>query len=97
MQRLVVRLGNICSGHPLFPPRPNIQGSPNFFIKGKPIHREGDAWDVHCRTIPDFDCHGSVMGKGSAKFMANNKVVAFVGDPIVCGSICAEGEDGLFG
>ena len=95
--RFVVRLGNICTGHGPYPPRPNIEGSPNFSIKGFPVHREGDGWASHCRTSPPWDCHTSVMGVCDSKFMANGKTVAFVGDPVVCGSFCAEGEASLLG
>jgi uncharacterized Zn-binding protein involved in type VI secretion len=94
----VVLLGHVCTGHDAYPPRPNIQASENFFIKGRGVHRQGDAWGVHCRTIPPFDCHSSIMGRPSSSFFANGKIVALKGDPVVCGSFTAEGEpSAIFG
>ncbi|MGL5512672.1 MAG: hypothetical protein ACRDBM_05455 [Sporomusa sp.] len=40
----VVRLGDVSTGHPhCYPARPNIEGIPNGFVNGKPVHRQGDA------------------------------------------------------
>jgi len=44
----VVRLGDICTGHGCWPPRQNIEASPNVFVNGRGVHRLGDAWAVHC-------------------------------------------------
>lgn len=89
----IVLLGHICTGHPTYPPRPNIEASPNFIVKGKGVHRQGDAWASHCRVIPPFDCHGATLSIGTSNFLANGKAVAKVGDAISCGSFCAEGDD----
>jgi uncharacterized Zn-binding protein involved in type VI secretion len=88
----IVLLGHICTGHAAYPPRPNIQGSPNFFVKNLPVHRQGDSWDIHCRTVIPFDCHGGVLSVGTSNFLANGRPVAKVGDPISCGSFCQQGE-----
>lgn len=88
----IVLLGHICTGHAAYPPRQNIQASPNFTVKGLGVHRQGDAWAVHCRTILPFDCHGGILAVGTSGFLANGKPVAKVGDPINCGSFCAQGE-----
>jgi len=85
----IVLFGHICTGHGPFPPRPNIQASPNFFVKGLGVHRQGDAWAIHCVAL---SCHGAVLSVGTANFLANGKPVAKVGDPISCGSFCAQGE-----
>ena len=85
MGKLIVLLGHVCSGHGPCPPRPNIEASPNFWVKGLGVHRQGDNWSTHC-------LHGGVLAKGTANFLANGKPVAKVGDPISCGSVCAQGE-----
>ncbi|MBR1602595.1 MAG: hypothetical protein IJ667_04060 [Synergistaceae bacterium] len=51
------RLNDVCTGHSCFPPRVNVQGSPNVFTNGRPNHRQGDAWETHCCTHPD-EPHG---------------------------------------
>lgn len=38
----IVRLGDYCSGHDGYPPRPNIEASTNVFVNGLGIHRLGD-------------------------------------------------------
>jgi uncharacterized Zn-binding protein involved in type VI secretion len=43
----VVRLGDNSCGHGCWPPRLNVEASPNVFVNGKGAHRLGDAWDVH--------------------------------------------------
>lgn len=88
----VVLLGHICTGHGPYPPRPNVQASVNVFIKGRGVHRAGDAWASHCRVSPPFDCHTSVMSRPSSSFFANGKIVALKGDPVQCGSFTAQGE-----
>ncbi|MEM4618919.1 MAG: hypothetical protein QW607_01765 [Desulfurococcaceae archaeon] len=47
MGKPVVRLGDMSCGHACFPPRPNIEASPNVFVNGRGAHRLGDAWDIH--------------------------------------------------
>lgn len=91
----VARLGDQCSGHGCWPPRPNVQGSPNVFVNGKAVHRETDAWDSHCcPLIPE--CHASVLSSGSSKTFANGLQIGRVGDPVACGSTVAEGSTNTY-
>jgi len=89
----VVRLGDKCTGHDVFPPRANDRGSPNVFVNGKPVHREGDHWVTHC--FPPA-CHDSILQKGSSTVKVNGKGIARIGDQIACGSVCAEGSPNVF-
>jgi len=90
----VVRLGDQCSGHnPCFPPRPNVQGSPDVFVNSLPVHRLGDAWDIHCCGP---DCHDGVAASGSSNVFVNGKPVCRVGDSVSCGSTMAEGSPNVF-
>jgi uncharacterized Zn-binding protein involved in type VI secretion len=82
------RLGDICTGHGCFPPRPNIEGSNNVMINNRPAHREGDAWAVHCC----LKCHSSVLAKGSSTVFTNGRGAARIGDLVACGSLVMTGS-----
>ena len=73
------RLGDNCTGHGLFPARPNIAASPDVFINGKAATRVGDKWAVHC-VGPS--CHDSVGSNGSSTVFINGKPLIRIGDPI---------------
>ncbi len=87
------RLGDVCTGHGCFPPRPNDEASDNVFINGIGAHREGDHWVTHCCTIV---CHDGVAVEGSATVFINGKAAVRIGDLISCGSASAEGSPNVF-
>lgn len=85
------RMGDMCSGHTCWPPRPSVGGSPNFFVDGIPVLRVGDPWAAHtCPAIPET--HASVQASGSSKFFVNGLPVARIGDAVACGSSVASGS-----
>ena len=88
------RLNDICTGHECFPPRANVQGSPDVFTNGRPNHKQGDAWATHCCTHPDVPhgCHASVL----ASVYINGKQAGRIGDPVACGSTVATGSPNVF-
>ena len=88
------RLHDICTGHDDWPPRPNIEGSPNVFVNNRNWHRQGDAWEVHCNSIPE--CHAGVLASGSSTVYVNNKQAGRIGDPVDCGSSVATGSPNVF-
>lgn len=88
----VARLGDLCTGHGCFPPRPSVSASPNVFANLIPVHRQSDSWAVHCCKT----CHGSVLAKGSPNVFANNLQVGRIGDPVACGSVVASGSPNVF-
>ena len=90
--RPVVRLGDMCSGHQCWPPRPSTSGAVATFNDHKPIHRVSDSWAIHCCS----GCHIGIMASGSPTFFVENKPVARIGDPINCGSFAATGSTDLF-
>lgn len=92
MSEKVCRLGDYCTGHTCWPPRPNDQGSPNVFINGLAAHRKGDHWINHTCT----DTHDSHLAEGSSKVFVNNKELGRVTDPILCGSFVADGSPNVF-
>lgn len=85
----VTRLGDKCTGHGPCAPRPNVSASPNVFANNIAVHRRSDGWALHCN-------HTSVLSAGDATVLANNLDVARVGDPVECGSVCAEGSGNVF-
>lgn len=89
----VTRLGDSCTGHGCFPPRPSVSASPNVFANGIPVHRQGDAWAVHCCGPA---CHGSVLAMGSSTVFANGIPVGRIGDPVACGSFVMTGSPNVF-
>lgn len=91
----VSRLGDNCTGHGCWPPRPSTGASPDVFVNGIAAHRQGDAWAAHtCPAIPET--HASVLAAGSATVFANGKQLARIGDPVACGSNVAAGSANVF-
>lgn len=92
------RLGDICTGHECFPPRNSIEGSPDVFVNGRPFHRQGDGWAVHCCTHPEVPhgCHGSVLALGSSSVYVNGRQAGRIGDPVACGGVIATGSSNVF-
>ena len=87
----VARLGDMCTGHDASPPRGNVEGSPNVFVNSLPVHREGDAWDVH--GVPP---HGSVLADGWHSVYVNGHRMGYIGAPVACGGSVAEGSENVF-
>ena len=90
----VTRLGDACSGHGSFPPRPSTGASPDVYVNGIAAHRQGDGWAVHCNPVPV--CHGSALAAGSATVFANGLQLGRIGDPVACGSTVAAGSANVF-
>lgn len=83
------RVGDLCTGHDCYPPRPCITGSSTVFLNNLPIHCVGDLWDVHCcrHSGDDFHgCHKGVTIAGSSNVWVEGRLVARTGDSIDCGS-----------
>lgn len=89
----VTRQGDGCTGHANFPPRASTGGSPNVYVNGIPLHRQGDPWAVHCNRN---SCHDGVLGSGSSTVFANGQAVGRIGDPVSCGSAVAAGSANVF-
>lgn len=94
MGAAVVRLGDYCTGHGCFPPRPNISASPNVLVNGRGWHRLGDGWASHC--CPGFGCHGGQAASGSSTVFINGRPACRVGDAVSCGSRMRDGSDNVF-
>lgn len=88
------RLGDLDSGHWCFPPRSGVSASGNVFINGRPAHRMGDAWNLHC--CPKHGCHPGVVSGGSSSVFINGLPAARIGDSTGCGGIIAMGSSNVF-
>lgn len=85
-------LGDECTGHSCFPPRPNIEASgQDVLVNGKPVHLEGDRWDYHKCPHKD-NAHDGYLLKSSGSVNINGIGVGRTGDPISCGSKVGEGS-----
>lgn len=91
----VTRLGDACTGHGCWPPRPSTEASPNVYVNGIAVHRQGDGWGPHtCPSIPET--HASVLAAGSSTVYVNGKQIGRIGDPVACGSSVAVGSGDVF-
>lgn len=91
----VTRLGDNCTGHGSFPPRPSSSASPDVFVNGIAVHRQGDGWVPHASPSPS-PAHGSTLASGSSTVFINNKQCGRIGDPVACGSAVAQGSGDVF-
>ncbi|WP_423838651.1 PAAR domain-containing protein [Thauera propionica] len=89
----VTRLGNRCTGHGCWPPRPSTSAAASVFVNGIAVHRVGDSWATHCCKR---SCHSSVLAGGSSTVFAEGKGVGRIGDPVACGSRVAQGSPNVF-
>lgn len=87
------RLGDSCTGHGCFPPRPSVSGSPTVFVNGIPWHRVGDAWAVHCCGL---SCHAAVLAAGSSTVFVNKIPAGRIADPVACGSVVMTGSPNVY-
>lgn len=79
----IVCVGDLCSGHPPFPPRTvSINQNTKVTIGNKPIVVVGDTWELHCGS----GCHIGVSAVGYNKITIAGKPVVIAGLPITCGS-----------
>ena len=91
----VTRLGDSCTGHGCWPPRPSTGASPNVYANGIAVHRQGDGWAAHtCPSIPET--HASALAAGGSTVYANGKQIGRIGDPVACGSAVASGSGDVF-
>lgn len=81
-----------CSGHGCYPERPSSSWSPDVFVNNKAVERYSDTMQPHCCN---GICHSGIhVGKHTV--YANNLDIQVCGDPIDCGSTCAECSSDVF-
>ena len=89
----ITRLGDPCTGHGCFPPRPSTSAATSVFVNGIAVHRVGDNWATHCCGPA---CHASVLAQGSGSVFAEGQAVGRIGDPVACGSAVAVGSGDVY-
>jgi len=87
------RLGDRCSGHKCWPPRPSITASENVIINGKGAVRTSDTYSVHCCK---YACHPGQLAEGSSSVFINGLPAGRIGDAVNCGSVAAQGSENVF-
>lgn len=87
------RLGDSCTGHGCFDPRPNIAASNNVFVNDRGSHRQGDAYKVHKCFLRK---HGGSLAQGSPTVFVNDKQMGRIGDSVSCGSRVMTGSGDVF-
>ena len=91
----VARVGDNCTGHGCWVPRPIPSGASRTFVNNKPVVRTGDDHAPHtCPIIPET--HSGVCGEGSPNVIIENAKAYRVGDPVSCGGVQAEGSPNVF-
>lgn len=72
------------------------QGSPNVFVNGIPVSRQGDVNTPH--LLPGSPCpgHDAPITTGSRTVFANGKGVGRVGDALSACTSCAQGSPNVF-
>lgn len=83
------RIGDICSGHGPWPPRPIVSGSGDVLINGIGAARLSDALPSHCSPA---GCHPGTVAVGSSTVFVNGLPLARIGDAVDCGSTIASGS-----
>lgn len=91
----VTRVGDNCTGHGCFPPRPsNTSGAAKtVFVNNIRAVIVGTGYDVHCC---DDTCHSSVLADGSDTVFVEGLELGRVTDPVACGSRVAIGSPNVF-
>lgn len=90
----VHRQGDLDTGHGCWPPRPTSSWASRTYVNNLLVHRDGDAYEVHC--CPGSDCHAGTGAGGSATVFVENKALRRVGDAVSCGGTAAEGSPNVF-
>lgn len=91
----VTRIGDSCTGHGSYPPRPSTSGSSNVFVNNIGAHRQGDSYAPHSSRSPSPP-HGSSLAAGSGTVYCNAVQLGRIGDPVACGSAAAAGSGNVF-
>lgn len=93
----VTRLGDRCTGHSCWLPRPNNQGCFTVYVNGKPMHCHSHSYEVHCCTCgEDHGCHGAVLSGGASRSYAEGLPIGRIGDSVSCGGVAATGSPNVF-
>lgn len=85
---------DICTGHDACPPRKAVEGSPDVFLEGYAVVRQGDLWESH--GCPAHPPHQGRVLQASDEVIVNGLPVVRVGDPLDCGGNVQTGCEALY-
>jgi len=90
----VCRIGDLDVTHCSTPAR--AEGSPDVFVNGIPVSRQGDNNTVH--LLPGIPCpaHAAPITIGSTTVFINGKGCGRIGDAITACTFVAEGSPNVF-
>ncbi|MBV7437744.1 type VI secretion system PAAR protein [Aeromonas sp. sif2416] len=91
----IVLLGDIGTDHEGFPPSPVIAASPDVFLDGKPVVRQGDTLAPHEK--PNHPPHPRTIVGGIGSVLVNGKPIAVTGTAIGCGGMVIGASSGQAG
>ncbi|WP_082029594.1 PAAR domain-containing protein [Tateyamaria sp. ANG-S1] len=91
------RKGDIGSGHGChFPPTPATGGSPDVFVNGKPLMRQGDSFASHACVRGHARTHSRALSSGSVSVFVNGSPAGRKGDSINCGGVAETASPDVF-
>lgn len=96
MGQPVTRKGDKSTGHGPYKPRPATGASPDVFVNGIAVNREGDTWAPHGPPPNDVhvgETHTTTSGSSTVK--VNGKQLARIGDPVE-GDTIGAGSSNVF-
>ncbi|WP_081293409.1 PAAR domain-containing protein [Tritonibacter mobilis] len=86
-------LGDIGPGHGChFPPTPSTGASPDVYVNGIAVVRQGDAYADHGCGVCPAPAHGRNLSGGSGSVFVNGKPAGRVGDANSCGGAADAGS-----
>jgi uncharacterized Zn-binding protein involved in type VI secretion len=73
-------------------------GSPDVYVNGKKVHREGDNNTAHPYLPPPAGCptHATALSSGSPNVYVNGHQIGRLGDPYSCGITITSGSENVF-
>ena len=92
----VTRIGDADLVHCSTPFR--AEGSPNVFVNGIAVSRQGDLNTVHLLppNVPPCSAHAAPIATGSSTVFVNGKGIGRVGDDVAGCTLVAEGSPNVF-
>ncbi|MCX7132118.1 type VI secretion system PAAR protein [Aeromonas sp.] len=91
----VVLLGDMATEHDGFHPSPVIEASPDVFMDGKPVARQGDAIAAHGKS--GEEAHPRTITGGVSTVLVNGRPIAVTGSAVDCGGIVIGSGSGQVG
>lgn len=86
----VTRVGDKCTGHDGYEPKPLIEGSKTFKVDGRFVGLVGCHYEEHSK--PNADTHQDYIAEGAPSVFIEGKPVARIGDKVSNGGTVAEGS-----